>query len=249
VTPVELQPLQASGEAVAAAELVERLGLRDRPVEDGARPRVAAAMVASADGRAAVDGRSGPLGNPADRALFRGLRFGVDALLVGTGTLRAERYAKVLDPEQIALRSADGRPRKPMVATIARALDVPADIGIFAEPDQRVAVYTEAEGEAPSHGAVVTTHRLEPASPRAVLEHLAAEHRVRAVLCEGGPSLLRAVVADGCLDDLFLTVAPLLVGGDEPLTVAGEALRPPAALRLEGTWRAGDHLFLHYSRP
>jgi riboflavin biosynthesis pyrimidine reductase len=245
VSDAALQPLEATGAARAAREVVAGLRLAERPALD--RPRVAVAMVVSADGRAAVDGRSGPLGHPGDRALFRELRMAADALLVGTGTLRAERYAKVLDPEQIALRASDGRPRKPLLATIARSFDVPEGIPLFAEPDQRIAVYTEAEGELGAHEADAVAYRLESASPRAVLEHLGRRGDVRLVLCEGGPSLLRAVVADGCVDDLLLTVAPLLAAGDEPLALTGEALRPPARLSLQGAWRAEDHLFLHYA--
>jgi riboflavin biosynthesis pyrimidine reductase len=66
------------------------------------------------------------------------------------------------------------------------------------------------------------------------------------VLCEGGPTLLREVVAGGCLDDLVLTVAPLLVAGDAPRIVEGPELPEPARLHLREVHRAGDHVFLHY---
>jgi riboflavin biosynthesis pyrimidine reductase len=69
---------------------------------------------------------------------------------------------------------------------------------------------------------------------------------VRGVLCEGGPTLLRELIAHGGLDDLLLTVAPLVVGGDAPTILAGAALPAPAALALREVHRAGEHLFLHY---
>ena len=66
------------------------------------------------------------------------------------------------------------------------------------------------------------------------------------MLCEGGPTLLRALVADGCLDDMLLTLAPLVAAGDGPTATAGDALDPPAGLTLRDVHRAGDHLVMHY---
>lgn len=239
-----LTPLTPARGAAPAREVVAQLGLREGPLPAG-RARVVAVMVASLDGRAAVDGRSVALGHPADRALFRELRTEADALLVGTGTLRAERYAAVVDEEQAAHRRAAGRAPKPLVATIARTLDVPDDIGLFAEADQELAVFTDAGGRAPSHGARVVTHR--GTAPADVLAVLRREHEARLVMCEGGPTLLRALAAEDLVDDLVLTLAPLLAAGEEPTTLAGAALAEPARMRLRGALRAEDHLFLHYA--
>jgi riboflavin biosynthesis pyrimidine reductase len=238
-----LVPLAAAGPAVSAPELVEGLALRARS-EAAGRPFVAAVMIASADGRAAVAGRSVGLGHPADRALLRSLRAGVDAVLVGIGTIRAERYANLLDPGQRAAREATGLPPVPLIATISRRGDVPWEVGLFGEPDARVLVFTEADLEPPATAAHVdVAHAIAPAE---VLTRLHAEHGVRAVLCEGGPTLLRALVAEDLVDELFLTVAPLLAAGDATAPLAGPPLDPPARLALAATHRAGDHLFLHY---
>ena len=80
------QKLAAGGDAVGAIELIEQLGL-SKAVGEGKRPRLVAAMIAAADGRAAVDGRAGGLGGPADRAVLRELRCSVDAILIGPTTL------------------------------------------------------------------------------------------------------------------------------------------------------------------
>ena len=247
--PQPLQPLLPGAAPRAAAAVVRDLGLRDEAAlpADG-RPRVVGIMIASADGRAAVGGRSGPLGHPSDRDLLRAVREEVDAVLVGPGTLRAEGYANLLDPDQRARRVAAGRPALSEVATISRSLDVPTEVGLFAEPEATVRVYTARAGAVPSRGATVHVHALGDPSPRAVLRHLRAEAGARAVACEGGPTLLRALVADGCLDDLLLTLAPLLVAGDEVRPLEGPELAPPAALALEQVLRAGDHLMLHYRR-
>jgi riboflavin biosynthesis pyrimidine reductase len=243
-----LTPLTAGAAPRSARELVRDLALRERP--PAGRPRVVAAMIASADGRATIGERSVGLGNAADRALLRELRAAVDALLVGTGTLRAERYANLLDDDQRAARVAAGLDEHPLVATVARRLEVPVDIGLFAEPAARVRIYTEAEGELAGRGAQVAVHRFAAGelSLAGALEDLRAERGARAVLCEGGPTLLRRLVAEDRLDDLLLTVAPMLVAGDGAAILAGAALEPPVALRLHDVLRAGDHLVLHFVR-
>ena len=241
-----LRPLTDTSTAWSARKVVRALGLRDN---DGPRPRVVVAMIASADGRVAVAGRSVGLGHPADRALLRELRTAADALLVGTGTLRAERYANLLDDDQRQHRAAAGLEPEPIVATISRRLDLPRDIPLLAEPTARVQVYTEAEGEVPSQGAWVAVHRFEPGglTMPAILEHLRTERGARMILCEGGPTLLRVLVAADCVDDLLLTVAPMLVAGDAPTPLSGVPIDPPAGLALRDIHRADDHLFLHYT--
>jgi riboflavin biosynthesis pyrimidine reductase len=243
-----LLPLGRVGPARSAAEIVTALGLGEAR-RGGARPRVAAAMIASADGRAAVEGRSVGLGHPADRALLRELRTAVDAILVGPGTLRAERYANLLDDDQRERRAAGGLAPEPIVATIARSGRVPDAIPLFAEPRARIQVYTEAaDAEIAARGAEVDVHRFPPggATPVAALEHLANARGARSVLCEGGPTLLRALVDAGCIDHLLLTLAPLLAGGGAPNVLEGEPIDPPARLELHAVHRADHHLFMHY---
>lgn len=242
-----LRPLTDTGVGWPARKVVRSLGLRERQVSG--RPRVIAAMIASADGRAAIDGRSVGLGAPADRALLRELRTAVDAVLVGTGTLAAERYGNLLDDDQRRHRVANGMEPEPIVATVSRRLDVPTGIPLLAEPTARVQVYTEAEGEVPGDGAWVAVHRFEPGvlTMQSVLSHLQNERGVNTVLCEGGPTLLRQLVAAQVVDDLLLTVSPLLAAGDAPSPLQGPAVTPPAELTLREVRRAGDHLFLHYS--
>jgi riboflavin biosynthesis pyrimidine reductase len=230
----------------SARDLVEALGLRTaRP--PGARPRVAAAMIATADGRAAIQGRSVALGHPADRALLRELRTGADAILVGSATMAAERYATLLDGDQRALRAARGEPEHPLIATVSRRLHLSPAIPVLHEPGVAVHVFTESDAPAPRVGGRLEVHRLAPGklTLTRVLEELGALG-VRGVACEGGPALLRRLVAEDGLDDLLLTIAPLLAAGDAPSILEGLALTPPARLRLREVHRADDHVFLHY---
>ena len=101
----------------------------------------------------------------------------------------------------------------------------------------------------PGDGAWVAVHRFEPGAltMQAVLAHLQAERGVRSVLCEGGPTLLRQLVAAGVVDDLLLTVAPCSPPATRRRPLHGAPLHPAAGLALRDVHRAGDHLFLHYS--
>jgi riboflavin biosynthesis pyrimidine reductase len=237
----------------AARDLVAGLGL-DAPVEPSPahpRPRVVADMVATVDGRAAVQGRSVALGHPADRALLRELRTAADAILVGSGTLVAERYATLLDEEQRARRAGDGRAPHPLVVTLSRELVLPrpSEVPLLDEPGVPIAVFTYAGDEvaAPAVGAELEVVRIDAGAPLLSSALVALGARgVRSVLCEGGPTLLRRLVADGALDDLLMTVSPLLVAGDAPTILDGEPLVDPARLALRDVHRAGDHVFLHY---
>lgn len=245
-----LHQLAAIGAPTTAAAFVEGLGLWDDPGR-GERPRVVAAMIGAADGRATIAGSASGLGSPADRAVLRELRTASDALLVGPGTLIAERYATVLDSPQRERRVARGLPGEPLVATISRhARAELAEVPLFAEPGLRIQVYTEADpGPELSRGADVQVERVAAGTltTAACLEHLYARRGVRALVCEGGPTLLHALLAQGLVDDLVLTLAPVLVAGEGRSIVHGDLLDPPARFTLNDVLRADDHLFLHYT--
>ena len=242
-----LQRLE-DGARRAARDLVAGLGL-DAPVAADARPRVVADMVATVDGRAAIQGRSVALGHPADRALLRELRTAADAILVGSGTLAAERYANLLDAEQRARRVADGRSPHPLVVTLSRRLTLPRDVPLFDELGVPIVVFTYAGEEvvAPVLDADLDVVRVPDEAPLLASALAALGGRgVRSVLCEGGPTLLAHLVADGALDDLLLTVSPLLAAGVAPMILEGAPLVEPARLMLRDVHRADDHVFLHY---
>jgi riboflavin biosynthesis pyrimidine reductase len=242
----DLQTLEPAAPTTAAA-FCERLGLWDEPARPG-RPRLVAAMVGSADGRATVQGSASGLGSPADRSMLRELRTAADALLVGPSTLIAERYATVLDPHQRERRIAAGREPEPLVATISRRLDPDlADVPLLAEPRTRMLVLTESEAPLAGRGAALEVARFAPGmlNVRAALERLAGAG-ARVVLTEGGPSLLHALVAERLVDDLVLTLAPALVAGEGRSVLHGPVFEPPVPLRLADVLRGEDHLFLRY---
>ena len=209
----------------------ESLALRD-----GDR-RLVAVMIASADGRTAIDGSSSALGHPADTTLLRELRATAEVILVGAGTIVAEGYGDLLDEEQRARRVAAGRTPHPMVVTISRHLDI-GDVAI-AQEDVPFVVYSEEEGDGPGEVRILPAGTLE-----AVLEDLGST----AILCEGGPKLLRQLAASDLIDGVVLTVAPVIAGGPASGLLAGDVLPDPLKLELVDVARADQHLFLHYSR-
>jgi riboflavin biosynthesis pyrimidine reductase len=195
------------------------------------RPRVLANFVASVDGHTTLEARSRRLSGPADRELFYALRERVDAVLVGTGTLAAEQYKRMLPAgERRERRLAAGRPAEPLAVTVTRSGRVPREIPLFSDTPENVLVFT-GDGV-----------RLD-----AVLPTLRREHGVESVLCEGGPTLFGALLGAGLVDDLFLTVAPTLVGGASgPAVVSGPPPEAPAELELAGALEHDGTLFLRY---
>jgi riboflavin biosynthesis pyrimidine reductase len=153
-------------------------------------------------------------------------------------------------PERRAQRAALGLAEDPVAVVLTRSGDVPWSAPLFDAPEQRVAVVT-APGRARVPAAVraqVDVVELEDPSPGPALRALREHHGLRAVLCEGGPTLNRGLLADGVLDELFLTVAPLLVAGEEDRgIVAGPLLDAPAELALRHVCRHGDELLLRYA--
>ena len=240
----------SAGASSDAIGLVSQLGLEELDGELG-RPRVVAAMIASADGRAAVEGRAGGLGGPADRAVLRELRCSVDAILIGPTTLVDERYSTLLDSDHRSRRIAAGLSAEPIAATISRRLDPQlAKLELFAQPEQRIVVYSESNDPLEASGADLTVVRSQPGelTLAGCLEDLYANHGVRTLLSEGGPTLLRALAVDALIDDFIFTVSPLLVAGSAPTLLSGEAFEPPLGLVLENVWRSDSFLFLHYTR-
>lgn len=247
---MELRRLYPDAGAVEAADLLagEDLGAG----APAGRPRVIANFAVTLDGRAAIGGRSGPIGGAADHEIFHGLRTSVDAVLAGTGTLATERYGRLVrDAARRERRAAAGLDADPLAVLVTRSGDVPFDIPLFADATSRVVIHTaSADLEAPTVGAEVRVvrHRPdEPLLPRA-LAHLRAQDGVRSLLCEGGPTLLAGLLRDALVDELFLTMAPLLAGGGEPLTLTtGPPLEVPAPLELTWALEHESALFLRYA--
>ena len=239
-----LARLDPAGERPPQEWLAE---VRPRERAHADRPFVYLNMVTTADGRAAIDGRSHALGSETDTLLLTELRTLADAVLLGPGTLRAEGYGRLVgNAERVARREAAGLPATPAAVVISRSLDLPWDAGLFAAAGQPVLVYTGSDADAPAVAADLEVVHLGDPSPAAALADLRARG-VRALLCEGGPTLNRALLAAGLVDELFLTLSPLLAGNaDAPRIVEGEDLPDPLTMELAWVLRHGDELYLRY---
>lgn len=209
-------------------------------------------FVSSVDGRAAAGGRTAPLADAGDRAVFHLLRTQVDAVLAGTGTLRIERYGiPVRDDELSKIRVDEGRAAQPLAVVISRSGEVPFEIPLFSDPRSRVLLYAPADVAVPQSVATITTHQI-PTGPRElteVLRSLRQEHDIRSLLCEGGPMLFSALLAEDLVDELFLTFSAMLVGGSEPGITASPPLPAPGGMELLWVLEHEGHLFLRYARP
>jgi riboflavin-specific deaminase-like protein len=235
---------------VSAAEQLDSLNAVRSAHSD--RPHVMVNFVASADGRAAVRGRSAPLSDPGDRSMFHGLRERVDAVLAGTGTMRAERYGRLVrDSERRARRAARGLSPDPLACLITRDANLPIDIPLFDDASSRVVVFTPRPLDLGGAVAQVDVVRLDPGelTLTTMLRRLRSTYDVRALLCEGGPTLFGAMLQEGLVDELFLTISPQLTGGgSDPTISTGAGLPRPARLSLVWVLEHEGTLFLRYAR-
>jgi riboflavin biosynthesis pyrimidine reductase len=196
------------------------------------RPFMLVNMIATADGRATIAGRTGPIANRADYELFHALRTRVDAVMVGAGTVRVEGYGRM----------------EPLAVLVTRSARVPAEVGLLKAPENRVLVLT------PSADATLPPCAAEVSYLRAPLDdgvrRLRTEHGVRSILCEGGPQLLGDLVRAGLVDELHLVIAAKLTAGPDPITILGGALLdPPLELALLSLHESGGYLFVRYGLP
>jgi riboflavin biosynthesis pyrimidine reductase len=194
-------------------------------------------MVSSADGAATVDGRAGSLGSPTDQQVLRLLRALSDVVIAGAGTVIAEKYGPARPrAEYQELRDAAGQPPAPVMAVVSRSLRLDFESTYFVESSPRPIVIT---CEAAPSDKVIAARKVadvivaggDDVSPALLVEALSARGH-RRLLCEGGPTLLATIAADGVLDELCLTISPLLVGGPSRRILEGPPLDPPPRMRL-----------------
>jgi riboflavin biosynthesis pyrimidine reductase len=235
--------------------LGEMVGLYRWPQGIG-RAVVRSNFVATLDGSIqGLDGRSSSINTPSDHQVFALHRALADVILVGAGTVRAEHYRAVdLQPWQRSLRSVEGLAAYPTLVVISGSLrldpalaDPPYDHGpviIVTGVDQP----GDANGVFEDAGAEV----LRSPDRRIALPWLLdvlGDRDLSRVLCEGGPTLHRDLIAGGLLDELSLTLAPSAVGGVGHRSTAGDALNERADFELTFVLLGDDQtLFTHYRR-
>lgn len=209
-------------------------------------------MVAGLDGTAAIGGRVSSLSTRPDQDLFRRMRQIADIVMVGAETVRREGYGLVkLSEDAQAQRRRLGQPQTPPVAVVSRSLNLDWTASLFADApaDAPTHIITcasadpERLAEAESVATVIVAGE-ERVEPQAALRALAdLGHRV--VLCEGGPRWLGELVAADRLDELCLSVSPLMGGDLLPVSVTPEGAGI-AHFKMKGIMAEESTLFLRY---
>lgn len=215
----------------------------------GGSPWVMFNMVASVDGATAVEGGSSALNDEDDAALFAALRAVPDVILVGAGTVRAENYGPVtLDERRRARRVERGLDAVPRLAIATRTLSLEPDMRVFDDAERKPMLIV---------GDDVPGERLEEFSDRADIVQLpdldaasiiACLGDPDVVLCEGGPSLNGQLIAAGFIDEMNLTLSPLVAVGQSDRIAHGDELHPPADMKLDRALGGDRALFLRYVR-
>ena len=237
-----MQLLYPECRPTSPAELASGLRLGDKAPPD--RPYLIVNMVSALDGKATIEWRTKGLSTDLDRELFHRLRTQMDAVMVGAGTVRAERYGRMIKSDELrAARSDAALEPDPLAVIVTARLDLPADLPLLNEPEQRVVIATGSDATLPDLGEQVTYERTGDDLPL-LLSRLREQHGVRSVLCEGGPTLNSYLLAAGLVDELWLTLNPKLAGGAAALTiVAGRQLVEPAELTLVSLAEGDGDLF------
>lgn len=189
--------------------------------EDLQRCWVRANMIASLDGGATDEGKAGGLAGPGDRALFALMREAADVILVGAGTVRVENYSGAqFSVAQRQRRQRRGQAEVPPIAVVSQSGRLDHDAKLFTRTEVPPLILTCTDSVADARhrlGAVADVIDASGPDPARVdaakVVSILAERRLLRVLNEGGPMLLSTLIERDLLDELCLTIAPLLVGG------------------------------------
>lgn len=220
---------------------------------DRSAPRVRLNFVTSTDGAVAVDSFSAGLSTAPDKRVFSLLRTLCDTVMVGAGTVRHEGYGPMrLDSEQVVRRREYGLADQPTLVIVSSRLELSPEHHMFTEAPTR---------------PIVLTHAAAPADQRTALESVAdvltcgegavdlpaglaalAKRGLGQVLCEGGPHLFGALTAADAVDELCLTVSPLIAGPGAGRIIAGASLPEPHGLTLAHLLEESGTLLLRYTR-
>jgi riboflavin-specific deaminase-like protein len=246
--PGETHPLRRLLPDQAETTVAEQIdGLDLRPLARPERPYLVLNFATTLDGRAAIDGKSGPIGSRTDTEMLQRLRTRVDAVMIGAGTMRAERYGRLVsDPELRAYRERSGLTHDPLAVIVSNRFELPWDAGLFTVGDGSVVIFTASDQEPPETPTPVTVVRHpDGVELDRALEWLLTNHDVRSVLCEGGPMLHGRLREGGLADELFLTIAPKLAGGEGPRILEG-ALSDIEPVELAWLLESSGELFARY---
>ncbi|MFG3053741.1 pyrimidine reductase family protein [Kitasatospora sp. NPDC048239] len=218
------------------------------------QPWLRANMVSGLDGGAKLDGLSEGLSGDADKRIFGVLRALADVVLVGAETVRAEGYRPGrARADFAAARRAAGQQPAPAIAVVTRSLELDLTAPLFTEPLVRTVVVTTADApperlRAAAEVADVVLAGRGSVDLRSAVASLAERGWTR-LLSEGGPRLLGQLAAEGLLDELCLSLAPLITAGDAPRIIHDAEMPDVQQMRLVSLIEQKGFLFTRYLRP
>lgn len=204
-------------------------------------------FVTSIDGATTINGQSTKLGDEDDLAMFQALRTVPDVILVGARTVIVEDYRPVsLDSERRRIRAQRGQSPAPKLAIVSGTMSLDVESRVFSDSDYKPLIITGIyanPGRLAMIGDAADVTILEELNPHTILERLS---HAGVILIEGGPSLAGQFVAAGLVDELNITIAPVLVGGDSDRLLGGINADPPAEMKLDRALQGDRMLILRY---
>jgi 2,5-diamino-6-(ribosylamino)-4(3H)-pyrimidinone 5'-phosphate reductase len=219
---------------IPAESIYEDLALPPSGRREASRPYVIINMVSSVDGKTAIGGKAARIGSQTDRQTMRNLRSHADAVMIGANTLRAEKLSLGID-------EPSDKPQ-PLAIIATTTGDVPLESNLLLGEGQEVLLLSPRELPGYSGSDMDLGE---------ALNMLKSEHGVDVLLVEGGPTLNYALISRGLADELFLTLAPKLLGPgtSESRTILDGGPLPPETPTpdLLAVHLAGDELFLKYA--
>jgi riboflavin biosynthesis pyrimidine reductase len=228
-------------------------GVLDAYELDRGAPHLRVNFVSSLDGAVEEDGYSRGLSNPVDQRVLQLLRVHGDAVLVGAGTLRHEGYGPMrLKPDLVEQRRKRGLADQPTLVAVSAALDLDPSSRLFREAPVRPVVLTHGATDPDRREALAAVADVvvtgESVVDLAVGRAELARRGLSQVLCEGGPHLFGSLLAAGLVDELCLTMSPLLTGPGAGRIVAGPKIGGPQPMRLVHLIEADGTLLTRYAR-
>jgi 2,5-diamino-6-(ribosylamino)-4(3H)-pyrimidinone 5'-phosphate reductase len=204
------------------------------------RPYLALNMVATVDGRAALNGSAVGIGSPADKRLMRELRAEADVVLHGAGTVRADPLSARVPADMVAQRISNALTPQPLGVIVTRSGNLPTEHPYYDSP---TIIYITSDHSVPVNRPTVEVCHVDD-----VQEAIGDLRRrgVNKILCEGGPTLNAALFEAGLVDEVFLTIAPKLIGGHDPLTIVKGSDLGVIHLELRSFVELHGELFLKY---
>lgn len=224
------------------------------PAGRTARPYTVINAIGTLDGRGAVGGKSTPIGSEVDHRLMRNIRASVDAVLVGAGTLRSEDLTLSVDEPLMQRRRERGLKEQPISIILTGSGNIPADRKIFRTSEKSdvliLAGSRASQQRLATLSGMATVRTLTATNTpkiEEILETLAEEFGVRRLLLEGGPSVNHSFLEAQLVDELFLTLAPKIVGGGPNSVVEGGPLpQHVTAPSLVSVYLYDSEVFLRY---